>query len=47
MKQAKVCPFCKRKFPLSKQLCECGAYRVTEDNYNLSFAERFGDEAEN
>lgn len=36
------CPYCKEDLPLDKQMCMCGAYRVTEENHNLSFKERFG-----
>ena len=40
MNQATICPFCDRPFPLKNQLCLCGAYRVNEENYNLSLKER-------
>lgn len=36
MKITEVCPFCNSKFPLDVLVCECGAYRVTEDNYHKS-----------
>jgi len=44
MKQATVCPYCGTAFPLDKDICPnlCGAYRVDDDNYNLSTKERFG-----
>ena len=35
MKQAIICPFCKRDLPLDKNLCQCGAYRVTEETHHL------------
>jgi predicted amidophosphoribosyltransferase len=39
MKQSKICPNCGKDFPLNKQLCSCGSYRVTEDNYQCSYKE--------
>ena len=42
MIQNTVCPYCKEDFPLDKILCGCGAYRVTEENHDLSFKDRFG-----
>lgn len=38
MKHDKDCPFCKKTDV--KEMCTCGAYRVTEDNYHLSMKER-------
>ena len=35
MKQATICPFCKKDFPLTKNICACGAYRVEEETINL------------
>jgi hypothetical protein len=30
----KICPFCFKDFPLEQLVCECGAYRVNDENYN-------------
>ena len=38
------CPFCKRRFPKKNVLCLCGAYRVTDENYDKSFKEIYGAE---
>ncbi|KKL51232.1 hypothetical protein LCGC14_2297530 [marine sediment metagenome] len=36
MKQATKCPYCGKPLSLDKQGCSCGAYRVNEDNYDLT-----------
>jgi len=40
MKQATKCPYCGKPLSLDKQGCSCGAYRVNEDNYDLTKKER-------
>ena len=42
MEQPTICPYCGESISPDQQLCMCGAYRVDDDNYHLSFRERFG-----
>jgi len=38
------CPHCKKNLPKKKNLCSCGAYRVTEENHDKSYIEIYGDD---
>ena len=35
-----MCPFCDRRFPKTKKLCLCGAYRVNGENKETQLKER-------
>lgn len=41
MKKPTKCPHCGRYFPINEEICKCLAYRVDDNNYNLSFKKRF------
>ena len=43
MKTTEICPYCRSKHPLDKIRCpnvDCGAYRVDDDNYDISLSKR-------
>lgn len=42
MEQPTLCPYCKNDLPLEQDLCICGAYRITDENHDESFKERYG-----
>ena len=50
MKADEICTHCGTKFPLDKNICpgkHCFAYRVDDENYNLSLKERLDIKEEN
>lgn len=38
--KTEICPFCKKPLPTEQNLCLCGAYRVTEETYDLPLKEQ-------